>query len=43
LRLTIKTARFLGDIKPLATLLLVGSFPRPGIMVEIEAVAEKSN
>ncbi|MBG05051.1 MAG: enamine deaminase RidA [Rhodospirillaceae bacterium] len=36
-------ARFLGDVKPPATLLLVGSFPRPGIMTEIEAVAAKSN
>jgi enamine deaminase RidA (YjgF/YER057c/UK114 family) len=35
-------ARMLGDRNPPATLLIVPSFPRPGVAVEIEAIAAKA-
>lgn len=35
-------ARLMGDHNPPATLLLVPEFPRPGVEVEIEAVAAKA-
>jgi enamine deaminase RidA (YjgF/YER057c/UK114 family) len=35
------SARILGDNNPSATLLVVNKFPRPGIEIEIEAVAAK--
>ena len=34
--------RIMGEHKPPATLLLVNPFPRPGVQVEIEAVAAKA-
>jgi len=34
--------RFMGDHNPPATLLVVQAFPRPGVEVEIEAVAAKA-
>ncbi len=35
-------ARVMGDHRPPATLLVVGPFPRPGVVIEIEAVAAKA-
>ena len=35
--------RVMGDHSPAATLLTVGPFPRPGVQVEIEAIAAKAN
>ncbi|MGD9880840.1 MAG: RidA family protein [Reyranella sp.] len=35
-------ARLLGDHNPPATLLIVKAFPRPGVEVEIEAIAAKA-
>ena len=35
-------ARLMGDHSPPATLLVVGKFPRPGVEVEIEAIAAKA-
>ncbi len=34
--------RVMGDHAPPATLLVVGPFPRPGVQIEIEAVAAKA-
>jgi 2-iminobutanoate/2-iminopropanoate deaminase len=36
-------ARFMGDHNPPATLLVVNKFPRPGVEVEIEAIAAKAD
>lgn len=35
--------RLMGDHNPPATLLIVGQFPRPGVEVEIEAIAAKAD
>ena len=35
--------RIMGDHNPPATLLIVGAFPRPGVRVEIEALAAKAD
>lgn len=35
--------RFLGDHNPPTVLLVVGPFPRPGVQIEIEAVAAKAD
>jgi len=36
-------ARIMGEHNPPATLLIVNEFPRPGVEVEIEAVAAKAD
>jgi enamine deaminase RidA (YjgF/YER057c/UK114 family) len=36
-------ARIMGDHNPVATLLIVDTFPRPGVQVEIEAIAAKAD
>ncbi len=36
-------ARIMGDHNPPATLLIVSGFPRPGVVVEIEAVAARAD
>jgi enamine deaminase RidA (YjgF/YER057c/UK114 family) len=36
-------ARVMGEYSPPATLLIVPAFPRPGVVVEIEAVAAKAS
>jgi 2-iminobutanoate/2-iminopropanoate deaminase len=36
-------ARIMGEHNPPATLLIVNEFPRPGVAVEIEAIAAKSD
>jgi enamine deaminase RidA (YjgF/YER057c/UK114 family) len=35
--------RIMGDHNPPATLLMVGTFPRPGVVIEIEAIAAKAD
>jgi enamine deaminase RidA (YjgF/YER057c/UK114 family) len=36
-------ARIMGEHSPPATLLIVNEFPRPGVAVEIEAIAAKAD